>query len=163
MRRRRGALAAAIGLLVLAVAAVRGRLRRYAIAEQSMLPALAPGDWIVAKQVSSVTRRGSIIVFPYPGPGDIEIVKRVVGLPGETVTIANGQVHVDGEILAEPWADGPTRPDGEWKLGDDQLFVLSDSRSISTTDSRSFGPIDVSTARWRIIGRYWPPQAFGRL
>ena len=128
-----------------------------------MIPTLSPGDWTLAKHSGGSQRRGSIVVFPHPGPEDIDVVKRVVGLPGETVTIANGQVHIDNEVLAEPWADGPTRPDGQWKLGRGQLFVLGDGRSISTADSRTLGPIDASKAVWRIVGRYWPLRSVGRV
>ena len=161
MRRRRGALAYAFGVAVLVLAAMRGGVRRYVIAERSMSPTLSPGDWTLAKRTGKRPRRGSIVVFPIPGPKDIEVVKRVVGLPGETVAIAKGQVHIDGDVLAEPWADGPTRPDGQWELGSSQIFVLGDGRALSSSDSRTFGPIDVAAARWRITGCYWPPQSFG--
>ena len=162
MRRRRGMLAAAIGVGVLAGAAMRGRLRRYEIAENSMYPTLSPGDWTLAKRTGSL-RRGAIVVFPHPLSAQLELVKRLVGLPGETVSIAGGQVHVGGEVLAEPWADGPTRPDGEWSLGSDAVFVLADGRSISSTDSRTLGPIPVSAVQWRIVGRYRPLRSFGRV
>lgn len=156
MRRKRGLGAALLGLLVLGATAVFGRLRRYAIAESSMAPALAAGDWTLARKVRDVPRRGAIVVFPHPDRPGVELVKRVVGLPGENVVIANGQVHIDGEVLAEPWADGPTRPDGEWSLGAHQVFVLGDARAISAGDSRGLGPIDLRRGAWQIRARYWP-------
>lgn len=163
MRRRKSAAAAALGLAVLAVAGLRGRVRRYAIAEGSMSPALAAGDWTLARRTSGPQRRGAIVVFPHHDHPDMELVKRVVGLPGETLAIANGQVHVNGAVLAEPWADGPTRPDGEWALGPNEVFVLGDSRSISSGDSRQLGPIDSAATRWQISARYWPPASIGRV
>ena len=163
MRRRKGTLAAMIGLAVLAIAGARGRLRRYLIAERSMLPALSPGDWTLARRTNSGTARGTVVVFPHPNGRGMELVKRVVGLPGETVVVANGQVHVDGRVLAEPWADGPTRPDGEWKLGEEEIFVLGDARAISAADSRSFGPVLSATAVWRVAATYWPPGSLGRV
>ena len=145
----------------LGVAVVRGRVRRYEVAEQSMAPALAAGDYLVA--VKLVTpRRGDLVIYPLPGSPDFEVVKRVVGLPGETVEIANGQVHIDGQVLAEPWADGPTYPDGSWPLRTRQLFVLGDSRAFSTGDSRSLGPISLDAAGWRAVWRYWPAGRLGR-
>jgi len=163
MRRRKGTLAALFGAVVLLAAAMRGRLRRYAIVEQSMEPTLSEGDWTVARHLSALPRRGAIVVFPDPRRSETELVKRVVGLPGERVTIANGQVHIAEAVLAEPWADGPTRPDGEWILGPDELFVLGDARSTSAADSRTLGPIAASTAQWQITARYWPPGSIGRI
>ncbi len=163
MRRRKGVAAALFGLAVLFIAGMRGRLRRYAISEQSMAPTLSHGDWTLARRLSNVPRRGAIVVFENPDHPGMELVKRVVGLPGEKITIANGQVHIDGSVLGEPWADGPTRPDGEWALGPGQIFVLGDVRSVSSADSRHVGPIDTSAARWQISARYWPPASIGRI
>ncbi len=103
------------------------------------------------------------MIFDHPREPGFELVKRVVGLPGESVTIANGQVHVDGEVLAEPWADGPARPDGEWSLAVDEIFVLGDARSRSTADSRELGPISVARGAWKVSMRYWPMGSIGRL
>ena len=103
------------------------------------------------------------MVIPDPLDPNRDLVKRVVGLSRERVTITNGQVHIDGRVLAEPWADGPTLPDGEWKLGTNEVFVLGDARARSTADSRLFGPIPASHAGWRIAARYWPLRALGRI
>lgn len=163
MRRRKGSLAALFGVVVLVAAGISGRLRRYAISEHSMEPALAEGDWTVARRLTALPRRGAVVVFPHPLRPDMELVKRAVGLPGEQVTIANGQVHIDDAVLAEPWADGPSRPDGDWILGPDELFVLGDARSSSADDSRTLGLITASTVRWQIAARYWPPGSMGRI
>ena len=157
MRRRKGVLAAIVGIGLLSAARLRGRRRRYLISEESMHPTLSAGDWTIAKRLKAAPRRGAIVVFPHPGSEDVELVKRVVGLPGERVTIANGQVHIDDKVLAEPWADGPTHPDGAWDLGPAEVFVLGDARAASTADSRTLGPIASEKAAWRITARYWPP------
>jgi signal peptidase I len=91
------------------------------------------------------------------------LVKRIVGLGGETVEIANGQVHVNGRPLAEPWADGPTLSSGEWSIGRDEVFVLGDNRASGSVDSRSFGPVATQTLQWRVAFRYWPAARFGRV
>ena len=162
MRRRKGTVAALLGMAVLALAGLRGTLRRYVIAEQSMMPTLRDGDWVLAQRSTGPLSRGEIIVFDHPGRPGLTLVKRVVGLPNETITISNAQVHVDGDVLAEPWADGPTRPDGEWALAEDEVFVLSDARTLTLADSRAFGPVHHTAALWRVRFLYWPLPDFGR-
>ena len=126
-----------------------------------MRPSLSPGDYLVAVATTS-PRRGDIVVFPDPERPDRDLVKRVIGLPGEMVTIDGGQVAVDGAILAEPWADGPTLPDDEWRLPDQTVFVLGDNRRISSGDGRSIGPLRVDNM-FRVVFRYWPLGSLGTL
>lgn len=161
MRRRKGLMAAVAAAGMVGVASLRGRVRRYAVAEDSMLPRLHPGDYVIAQRVAGTPPRGSIVVFPHPGRDGFELVKRVVGVAGERVTIANGQVHLDGAVLAEPWADGVTRPDGEWLVGPGEVFVLGDRRAASVDDSRTVGP--VAAVHWKLVARYWPPAGIGLL
>ncbi|MBT8197640.1 MAG: signal peptidase I [Acidimicrobiia bacterium] len=127
------------------------RVARFEVAEASMAPALGPGDWILATRFGRA-RRGAVVVYPFE---DIDLVKRLIGLPGETVTIAGGQVHINGSTIAEPWAEGPTLPDGEWELGD-EVFCLGDARSRSAGDSRHIGPIPLDRVTWQVRAVYWP-------
>ncbi len=161
MRRRRFALVATIAAL--GYVGGRRRLRRYEIAEGSMQPSLAAGDYVIARAVRGELQRGDIVIFDHPQRPKFELVKRVVGLPGELVAIHNGQVHVSGATVAEPWADGPTLPDGEWDLGPGEVFLLGDNRSMSAGDSRTVGPVAVTAIRWRVVARYWPPTAVGKV
>jgi signal peptidase I len=161
MRRRTGVIGlVAIGL---GVAAVRGKLRRYEVAEASMEPQLSAGDYVVAQRRSGDLIRGDIVIVPHPEIGGFELIKRVIGLPGETITLSNGQVHVDGAVLAEPWAGGPVRPDGQWALDANHIFVLGDNRPMSSADSRTIGPVDTHTIGWKVVARYWPPNGIGRV
>ncbi len=152
-----------MGLVALSLALARGRLRRFEIAERSMEPALRPGDYVVAVRRSAHPRRGEIVVFEAPGRPGFDTVKRIVGLPGESIDIGGGQVHTDDAVLAEPWADGPTYPDGRWEIGPDEVFVLGDKRAISSGDGRSIGPISNRDTPWRVVWRYWPAARAGRL
>ena len=160
MRYRRIALASGLGIL--AIAAMRGRLRRYEIAEHSMQPAFDPGDYVIAQVRRGIPDRGDVVIFNHPKRPGFELVKRVVGLPGEDVAISNAQVHIDGSVLAEPWADGPTIGDGSWSLGDLEVFVLGDNRAHSAGDSRTVGPIPLGDVGWRVDFRYWPIGSVGR-
>ena len=160
MARRRSALIA--GFLGAVLVALAGRsFRRLAIAERSMEPALADGDFVIARRLRRTPRRGDIVTFPSPTSEDVLLVKRVVGLPGELIAAHNGQVHVDGRVLAERWADGPTLPDGEWAISSDEVFVLSDNRAVTLADSRAFGAVPLSSLGHRIAFRYWPGSAVG--
>jgi signal peptidase I len=151
------------GLALLGYAGLRGKLRRYEIVESSMEPHLRPGDYVVAQHRTGVLERGDIVIFDHPDAPGYELTKRVVGLPGEEIVISNGQVHVDGAVLAESWADGVTLPDSEWSLGGDVVFVLGDNRAASSADSRTIGPVQTTAIRWRVVARYWPAAAVGRI
>lgn len=161
--RPRAAAKMALGaaLTASAVAAARGKVARFEVVEDSMRPALSPGDYLIAVATTS-PRRGDIVVFPDPRRPDRDLVKRVVGLAGETVTIDTGQVAVGGAILAEPWADGPTLPDDGWRLPLQTVFVLGDNRRMSSGDGRSMGPLPVENM-FRVVFRYWPPGSIGTL
>lgn len=141
--------------------ALAGRsFRRLAIAESSMEPALAEGDFVLARVIRT-PRRGDIVTFRHPSRPDMLLVKRIIGLPGERITIASGQAHIDDAVLAEPWANGPTRPDMQIDVEDDEVVVLSDNRSVTLADSRMFGPIPSATLEHRIVFRYWPLSKIG--
>lgn len=128
-----------------------------------MEPHLSEGDYVLARATSGPPGRGEIVIVPHPEIPGFELAKRVVGLPGEVVDLSNGYVHLDGVVLAEPWADGPTRPDGEWTLDGSSVFVLGDNRPESAADSRTLGPIDVTKIKWCLVARYWPLTKIGRL
>lgn len=103
------------------------------------------------------------MTFRHPFRRDMLLVKRLVGLPGERVTVVDGRVHVDGVVLAEPWADGATSPVMELPTEPDHVVVLSDNRSVTLADSRTFGAIPVTALEHKVIARYWPPGSIGRI
>jgi signal peptidase I len=147
-----------------AVAVVgHGLFRRFAVVEDSMRPLIEPGDWIIGRRRARSPERGDIVVFEHPGVSGRNLVKRVVALSGERVDIANGYVHTDGVVLAEPWAEGATGPDGTWWVPPGHVWVLGDNRSVSAGDSRQLGPIPVTSLSWKILARYWPAARAGRL
>jgi signal peptidase I len=91
-------------------------------------------------------------------PSTQEYIKRVIGLPGETVEGRQGRVYVDGKELVEPYLPlGPTTRDFDpVSLGPNELWVMGDNRENSS-DSRVFGPIDKDTVVGRAFVRVWPP------
>ena len=147
------ALGAAIGLLireyVLGVSAVAG---------DSMQPTLMTGDRVLITRLDYILgspERGEVVQLEIPGR-DGEYLKRVVGLPGETVEIIGGVVHINGQALNETYA---TLSDDDFRiqLDEDEYFVLGDNRPVSY-DSREedFGVISAGCFRGRVRAIIWP-------
>ncbi len=145
----------------------------FEVKQQSMLPTIAPDEYVLIDKISprfDDYHRGDIVVFQPPEgftQQGIPFIKRVIGLPGDTVSLENGRVFVaaDGGSpvrLDEPYvvrqidgAAAPTLPRGaeataSWTVAAGTYFVMGDNRPESQ-DSRFFGPID----RELIVGRAW--------
>jgi signal peptidase I len=110
-------------------------------------------------------QRGDVVVFWYPLDHSKSFIKRVVGLPGETVQIRQGAVYVDGKIVPEPYVP-PQYEDvsdfGPKLVPLDSYFVMGDHR-ISSNDSRVFGAVASRYIYGRAVFAYWPVDHFGSL
>ena len=156
------------------------------IPSASMEPQLQEGDRVVVARAAyrlHDVRRGDIIVFPSPAappeadgfvarwakdalesvalrdPGEDELIKRVVGLPGEIISGQDGDVVVDGRVVIEPYLPEGVHTGnfGPIEVPAGHVFVLGDNRGNSS-DSRIIGTIDVDTIVGRAIARIWPPH-----
>lgn len=127
----------------------------------SMFPMLHNGDYLMVDEISyelSQPVRGDIVIFKFPQDPREYYVKRITGLPGETIIIHDGTVliqnaaHPEGFTLNESYLDASVKTSGEKTvtLRDDEYFVMGDNRPRSS-DSRYFGPVP----RKYIIGRAW--------
>ena len=108
-------------------------------------------------------QRGDIVVFWYPRDPSKSFIKRVVGLPGETVEIRSGLVRIDGEALREPylWSDSSDHTSHLPRLVPlNQYFVLGDHRR-SSNDSRNWGFVPVQNIFGKATFRYWPVSRLG--
>ncbi|MEZ5175734.1 MAG: signal peptidase I [Acidimicrobiia bacterium] len=161
--RKRGIVAGGVGAVIVTAAALRGVVRRFEVKESSMAPAIESGDWIVARRRTGPVERGDIVVFPDPRSGGRQLVKRVIGLGGETIAIDAGRVVINGALLADRWAHGAAPPGGPWRVPDDHVFVLGDNRVASSSDGRTIGPVAVDDIPWRAVARYWPTSRVGTL
>jgi signal peptidase I len=110
-------------------------------------------------------QRGDVVVFWYPFDHSKSFIKRVIGLPGETVEIRQGTVYVNGKIVLEPYVP-PQYEDlsdfGPKLVDKDCYFVMGDHR-ISSNDSRVFGPVPIQNIYGRAVFAYWPVDHFGSL
>ncbi len=159
----------------------------------SMIPTLEVGDRVVVSRLSYAwgePQRGQVVVFENPNyegdkgfvlvrwgrhllgtvgvaqPTDKYFIKRVIGLPGETITFTEGRVHINGKVLDEPWLQPSvvTDPLGEpsFVIPAGNVFLMGDNRGNST-DGRVFGPVDEDRIVGRAIVKVWPPGRWGTL
>ena len=164
----RAALAGA-GLAAVLACLARRHLFRIEVRGASMRPALEPGDWLLLRRGApspSLLASGEAfgLVAAARSPGGRLLLKRIVGLPGESLR-AGATVRVNGRELDEPYASGEAPASsyrGVSRLGPDSLFLLGDRRDQST-DSRDFGPLPAAAVEGIVLARYWPPRRIGRL
>jgi len=165
-------------------------VQAFYIPSGSMEPTLKPGDRVLVNKLFDSPSRGDIVVFENPKPTpqpdqgivggffhwiseglgfvkpvDEDIIKRVIGLPGETVELRNGKLFVDGKEIPQPYLKGPvdTRDYGPVTVPEGDLFVLGDNR-LNSNDSRfglGFVPMGKVVGEAFVI--IWPPSRMGWL
>lgn len=151
-------------------------VQTFAIPTESMVPALMPGDHLMARKLFGSTDeivRGEIVIFEDEPPMHFYVC-RIVGLPGETIEIRGGTVFVDGEPIDDPWGSagsGAAAPPamrahfddfGPERVPGDSVFVLGDNR-YRAVDSRMRGPIPVDASHARPLYIYWNPDDRSRI
>jgi signal peptidase I len=159
-------------ILFLAINLVSARVR---VEGYSMLPTLQNNEYVLVSRLTprfGDLQRGDIIVFRppmYPDanwlervlgfptlPGQYEdYIKRVIGLPGDTVTIAGGIVQINGVTLDEPYIAEPPGYSGSWMVPEGNLFVLGDNRN-SSSDSHSWSFLPIDNVLGKAVLVYWP-------
>ncbi|MCY3573471.1 MAG: signal peptidase I [Chloroflexi bacterium] len=136
----------------------------------SMEPTFYGDDRLVVSRVHyllSEPARGDIVVFNSLRPSEaargVMLIKRIIGLPGDTVMIRDRIVHINGVALDEPYIKEPCAyrcRDAEWSLGTDEYFVMGDNRNNSN-DSRAFGLVPWRNIVGEVIFRYFPLGSIG--
>jgi len=177
-------------IVALAVAIVLKTLvvQAFFIPSSSMEPTLEPGDRVLVQKVVYGPDRGDVIVFsdpkgrPGPDRGIVggfvhwlsstlgierpeheDFIKRVIGLPGETIELRDGRLYVDGVRIHEPYLKGAvdTRDYGPVRVAEGALFVLGDNR-LNSNDSRfGLGLVPVDKVVGRAFAIVWPPSRVG--
>lgn len=165
----RDLLVVAILATVLALYARTFLLLPIRIPTESMVATLLPGDRVLTDR--SVfgfplrqPRRGDVLTFLLPEPHPRMVVKRCIGLPGETIEVdSQGRIRIEGRAPNDPQRTGSV-PEPDWspdlriELSESQYFVLGDNRARSR-DSRHWGPIERSWIRGRVVLIYWSTSA----
>jgi signal peptidase I len=147
----------------------------FQVQQHSMDRTFAQGDYVLVDRLShlwSPYARGQVVVFGAPASTGLNepLIKRVIGIGGDTVEVRDGQAFVNGVALEEPYlfrndagVAEPTVASGDqsrWVVPAGELFVMGDHRQVSE-DSRVFGPIPVSSVVGRGLVRYWPLSELG--
>ena len=161
-------LAVVIGALAAALLIKVFLFQAFFIPSESMLPTLEVGDRVLVNKLAyslGDVERGDVVVFHKPETlpvSDVnEFIKRVIGLPGDTVEGRDGIVYVNGQPLDEPYLPvGVATDNFSEVVGEGELFVMGDNRNNSQ-DSRSFGPIDAGTVVGEAFVRVWPVPHLG--
>ncbi len=153
-----------VAIAVVAVLLVRSFVTQpFLVSGASMEPTFNNGNYLLIDELTYNFRppeRGEVIVFRYPNDTSTYFIKRVIGLPGETVIITQGTVSVKNqhgvEVLREPYVMGQaTSPNMQRTLGKGEYFVMGDNRNFSF-DSRSWGPVPSKDIVGMVRFRLWP-------
>lgn len=143
-------------VLFVGINAISARVRVDGI---SMLPTLENGEFILVNRMSyrwGEIQRGDIIVFDFPLNMEEELIKRVIGVPGDQINVNAGQVFVNGQILSEPYISQTPNYSGDWVVKNGFLFVLGDNRNNSN-DSKDWGLLPIENVVGKATLIYWPP------
>lgn len=143
--------------------------QRTKVSGRSMENTLHDGDNLIVEKLSyrfSDPERFDVIVFPYRYEKNVFYIKRIIGLPGETIQIVDGDIYIDGEVLEEDFGKeeiiDPGIASEPITLGDDEYFVMGDNRNHSA-DSRvsDVGPVHRDELIGRAWVRIWPLNKMG--
>ncbi len=131
-------------------------VQSFVIEQTSMEPNLHPGQHVLVNKTAywfnRNPHRGDVVVAHHPTTSE-DVVKRVIGLPGDTVEVKrDGTVYINGNLLLEPYIESLhlNSVGGTWSVPEGHYFLMGDNRNVSV-DSRSWGPVP----RNKIIGKTW--------
>lgn len=146
----------------------------YEIPSGSMEPTIMVGDKVFSEKVSYYSgsvQQGDIVTFTDPETPSRTLIKRCIATGGQTVELVDGTVYVDGEALAEPYAQGSSYPldtamgvtvEYPYTVPDGYIWVMGDNRENSA-DSRYFGAVPESSVSGHAFFVYWPLARVGTL
>lgn len=154
-------------LVVIIIAIGSGYLNTWLARSGSMSPAIQNNDRLIAQKINNGKgiNRGDVVVITPPAGANIEgqIISRVIGLPGERLSVHDGKVFINGKALKESYiSEKPSYTYLEVIIPPDSYFVMGDNRDRSN-DSHIWGFLPKDNISSRILLRYWPLNSIGRL
>ncbi len=129
---------------------------------ESMVPTLKGNEIMILKKYDTSYNRFDIVVVGKSVEGDDNLIKRVIGLPGETIKYQYGNLYINDEVIEDKYAFGDTGSFAEIKLGKDEYFVMGDNREISL-DSRILGIIKKDEIEGTVGIILYPFNRFGKV
>src|SRR5512142_19277 len=154
-----------VGLALIMFVLINSVSARVRVDGSSMLPTLRDREFLLVDKVAypiGSPSRGDIVVFHSTTEANKDLVKRIVGLPGDTVVIGNGHVTVNGQQLDEPYIAAAPNYSGEWHVPAGSLFVLGDNRNDSS-DSHMWGYLPEPNVIGKALLIYWPPPEWAMI
>jgi signal peptidase I len=160
-------------ILVVAFALVFGFVRPFVleafrIPSESMVPTLLVGDRVFVNKFIyrfAEPERGDVVVFESVNGGEEDLIKRIVAVAGDSVTVRGGVLSVNEEPQNEPYLNRGIPDDsffGPTRLSEGEVFVMGDNRANSA-DSRVFGPVPIENIEGEAFASFWPPSRIGVL
>jgi len=149
-------------VLFVGINAVSARVR---VDGFSMRPTLDDGEFVLVSKLSykfGEFNRGDIIVFHFPLDPQEELIKRIIGLPGDHVHVEGNQLYLNGELMNEDYIAEAPLYSGDWTVAEGFLFVLGDNRNNSN-DSKDWGLLPQENVVGKAVLIYWPPPMWGAL
>jgi signal peptidase I len=153
-------------LTVIIFLVIRLVVQNFRIEGYSMEPTLHQDQFLIVNKLlyqlpGRDPERGDIVVFEYPRAPDRDFIKRVIGLPGDTVEVRQGQVFINDQPIQEPYISAPpTYSWGPRMVSEGEYFVLGDNRNNSS-DSHTWGFLPKANIIGKAWVSYWPPQHWG--
>ena len=152
-----------IALTLIIFLVIRFAIQSYRVEGVSMLPGLHDNEYVLVNKIAYLfhaPERGDVIVFHFPLDTSKDFIKRVIGLPGDTITIDSTSVKVDGILLNEPYISERANPQGQrWTVPVNSYFVMGDNRPASD-DSRDWGYVPRDDIVGKAVIVYWPPGSW---
>jgi len=151
-------------IAVVVFVCLRLTVQAYTVGMSSMEPNIQDGEWIMVNKVcyrSSGPQRGEVIIFDPPFDSQRSFIKRVIGLPGETVEIKDGKVFINGILLEEEYIMAPPNYTmAATEVPESEYFVLGDNRNTSN-DSHYGWTVPRDNIHGKAWVTYWPPSKLG--
>lgn len=148
-----------VGLALILFLIINTLSARVRVDGSSMLPTLHDGEFVLVNKLAYRTgspTRGDIIVFRSTTTPDLDLIKRIIGLPGDKVSVRSNRVIVNGQTLNESYINAAPNYTGDWQVPQGYLFVLGDNRNDSS-DSHAWGFLPMQNVIGKALLIYWPP------